>query len=66
MKMSQVHLSAGMLKAHDYGKSCAQAQVELDPTFDIWYKGIEYDEDCLYLNIWVPRPKREKRAVMVS
>lgn len=28
-------------------------------------RGLPYDEDCLYLNIWTPAADREKRPVMV-
>ena len=44
----------------------------LDTTFgdfrgsDMWNSKNPLREDCLYLHVWVPTPRREGRAVMVS
>ncbi|XP_046535016.1 bile salt-activated lipase [Equus quagga] len=41
----------GTLKATDFKKRCLQATITQDNTYG--------DEDCLYLNIWVPQGKKE-------
>ncbi|XP_029776905.1 bile salt-activated lipase, partial [Suricata suricatta] len=41
----------GTLKAKDFKKRCLQATITQDSTYG--------EEDCLYLNIWVPQGKRE-------
>ncbi|KAM4876489.1 bile salt-activated lipase [Thomomys bottae] len=41
----------GTLKAKDFKKRCLQATITQDNTYG--------DEDCLYLNIWVPQGKKE-------
>ncbi|XP_006834969.1 PREDICTED: bile salt-activated lipase [Chrysochloris asiatica] len=41
----------GTLKAKDFRKRCLQATVTQDDTYG--------EEDCLYLNIWVPQGKKE-------
>nr|XP_003407452.1 bile salt-activated lipase [Loxodonta africana] len=41
----------GTLKANDFKKRCLQATITQNNTYG--------DEDCLYLNIWVPQGKRE-------
>ena len=42
---------AGTLKAKDFKKRCLQATITQDSTYG--------DEDCLYLNIWVPQGRKE-------
>lgn len=42
---------AGTLKAKDFKKRCLQATITQDNTYG--------EEDCLYLNIWVPQGKKE-------
>ncbi|NP_001095181.3 bile salt-activated lipase precursor [Oryctolagus cuniculus] len=41
----------GTLKAKDFKKRCLQATLTQDSTFG--------DQDCLYLNIWVPQGRKE-------
>ncbi|XP_019497313.1 PREDICTED: bile salt-activated lipase [Hipposideros armiger] len=41
----------GTLKAKDFKKRCLQATITQDNTYG--------EEDCLYLNIWVPQGKKE-------
>ncbi|KAI6049969.1 bile salt-activated lipase isoform X1 [Marmota monax] len=41
----------GTLKAKDFKKRCLQATITQDNTYG--------DEDCLYLNIWVPQGKKQ-------
>uniref|UniRef100_A0A8D1CY34 Carboxylic ester hydrolase n=1 Tax=Sus scrofa TaxID=9823 RepID=A0A8D1CY34_PIG len=41
----------GTLKAKDFKKRCLQATITQDSTYG--------DEDCLYLNIWVPQGRKE-------
>nr|XP_004485292.3 bile salt-activated lipase [Dasypus novemcinctus] len=41
----------GTLKAKDFRKRCLQATITQDDTFG--------EEDCLYLNIWVPQGRKE-------
>ncbi|XP_042537034.1 bile salt-activated lipase [Dipodomys spectabilis] len=41
----------GTLKAKDFRKRCLQATITQDNTYG--------DEDCLYLNIWVPQGKKQ-------
>ncbi|XP_025743751.1 bile salt-activated lipase isoform X1 [Callorhinus ursinus] len=41
----------GTLKAKDFKKRCRQATITQDNTYG--------EEDCLYLNIWVPQGKKE-------
>lgn len=41
---------AGTLKANDYKKRCLQATLTQTSTFG--------EEDCLYLNIWVPQGRK--------
>ena len=59
----------GSFNAFDYGNACLGY---IDETFgdflgsDMWNPKTPLSEDCLNLNVWVPRPKREKRAVLVS
>ncbi len=59
---------AGTYDAVDYQNSCI---LYLDTTFgdfkgsDMWNPKNPLSEDCLFLNLWVPRPHRKKRAVMV-
>ena len=59
----------GEYTADDMKYSCIQF---LDTTFgdfqgsDMWNAKTPLREDCLYLHIWVPSPRRQKRAVMVS
>uniref|UniRef100_A0A4X1T3Y5 Carboxylic ester hydrolase n=1 Tax=Sus scrofa TaxID=9823 RepID=A0A4X1T3Y5_PIG len=43
--------AAGTLKAKDFKKRCLQATITQDSTYG--------DEDCLYLNIWVPQGRKE-------
>ena len=42
---------AGTLKAKDFKKRCLQATLTQDSTYG--------NEDCLYLNIWVPQGRKE-------
>lgn len=44
-------LTVGTLKATDFKKRCLQATITQDNTFG--------QEDCLYLNIWVPQSKKQ-------
>ena len=56
-----------MLKAFEFGSSCIQVPITgNDTTSSDWNVGEDFSEDCLYLNIWAPHPRREKRAVMVG
>ncbi|XP_032021402.2 bile salt-activated lipase [Hylobates moloch] len=41
----------GTLKAKNFGKRCLQATITQDSTYG--------DEDCLYLNIWVPQDRKQ-------
>lgn len=44
-------LTAGTLKAKDFKKRCLQATITQDNTYG--------QEDCLYLNIWVPQGRKQ-------
>ena len=60
---------SGSFNAFEYGNSCLGYIDEVFGDFpgsDMWNPKTPLSEDCLNLNIWVPRPKREKRAVLVS
>ena len=59
----------GEYVADDMKYACVQF---LDETFgdfpgsDMWNSKNPLREDCLYLHVWLPRPRRKKRAVMVT
>ena len=56
-----------MFKTFEFGSSCIQVLITgNDTTSSDWNVGEDFSEDCLYLNIWAPHPRREKRAVMVG
>ena len=60
---------SGSFNAFEYGNSCLGYIDEAFGDFpgsDMWNPKTPLSEDCLNLNVWVPRPKREKRAVLVS
>lgn len=44
-------MPTGTLKAKEFKRRCLQATVTQDNTYG--------EEDCLYLNIWVPQGKKE-------
>lgn len=44
-------LTVGTLKATDFKKRCLQATITQDNTYG--------QEDCLYLNIWVPQGRKQ-------
>lgn len=44
-------LTVGTLKATDFKKRCLQATITQDDTYG--------QEDCLYLNIWVPQGRKQ-------
>ena len=52
----------GVYKALEKSNGCIQ--LGQPSTNKLW--AAAPDEDCLYLNVWVPHPPREKRPVMVS
>ena len=58
------NLIAGVYKAFDYGSACIQFPDNPNTTLPLWSIG-DVSEDCLYLNLWVPRPRKQNRAVMV-
>ena len=59
----------GEYVADDMKYACIQF---LDETFgdfpgsDMWNSKNPLREDCLYLHVWLPSPRRKKRAVMVG
>lgn len=44
-------LTVGTLQAKDFKKRCLQATITQDNTYG--------QEDCLYLNIWVPQSRKQ-------
>ena len=56
---SYCHILKGLLEAFQYGYWCPQSESRVPDNVDL-------SEDCLYLNIWRPRPVEQNRAVMVS
>ncbi|OWA49932.1 Acetylcholinesterase [Hypsibius exemplaris] len=58
----------GVFNATKPPNSCYQA---LDTTFgdfvgsNMWNANTELSEDCLYLNVWIPRPRPTNAAVMI-
>ncbi|XP_020667963.3 cholinesterase [Pogona vitticeps] len=46
-----------ILEATSFGNSCPQTNVSGFPDADIWVANTPFSEDCLFLNIWVPRPQ---------
>ena len=56
--------------ASAYGSSCVQVLDKVFPNFtgsEMWNTKLPMEEDCLYLNVWVPspRPSRDRMAIMV-
>ncbi|XP_033638205.1 acetylcholinesterase-like isoform X1 [Asterias rubens] len=56
--------------ASAFGSSCVQVLDIAYPNFtgsEMWNTQLPLDEDCLYLNVWVPspRPSRDRLPVMV-
>ena len=54
----------GTLKADDGTRVCPQERDQLSEDYPDQQK-IYTDEDCLYLNVWTPRPDHAKRPVIV-
>ena len=49
----------GLLEAFEYQNECIQPESYRNTTND------GESENCLYLNVWRPRPVQQNRAVMV-
>ena len=62
-------MSTGNYSAGNIRNSCVMPLDEVFGDFagsTMWNAPNPRVEDCLFLNIWVPRPVKKKRAVMVS
>ena len=62
---------SGILDANRRPNSCVQVPFEFWPDFfgeEMWNPNTRMDEDCLYLNVAVPRnlPQGNSSAVLVS
>ena len=62
---------SGILDANRRPNSCVQVPFEFWPGFfgeEMWNPNTRMDEDCLYLNVAVPRnlPQGNSSAVLVS
>ncbi|XP_077991319.1 cholinesterase-like [Glandiceps talaboti] len=56
----------GTKTATSYGDNCWQPKMKLDHPGLSWQHTVEnLSEDCLFLNIWTPWPRRNNTAVMV-
>lgn len=57
---------SGVLDATKYANACYQVLFSSDFAGDtMWNPLTSLSEDCLYLNVWVPTPRRAKVPVMV-
>lgn len=69
LDQNSVFVSLGHYRADNVQNSCVMF---LDTTYGdfagstMWNPPNNRVEDCLYLNIWVPQPRKTKRPVMVS
>nr|XP_002741757.1 PREDICTED: cholinesterase-like [Saccoglossus kowalevskii] len=56
----------GPLDATEFGNNCWQPKLSLDHPGLMWQFATEsLNEDCLFLNIWSPYPRRSDAAIMV-